>query len=80
MIWYVILPLFKKYIPDFLQSEPNMLAAILFYLLYIGVLFVLIIAPSGEVKLPVSQVLIKSALFGFGAYMTYELTSMSVMK
>jgi uncharacterized membrane protein len=26
------------------------------------------------------QVAMRSALFGFGAYMTYELTSMSVMK
>jgi uncharacterized membrane protein len=80
MIWYVILPLFKKYIPTFLAEQVNLPAAILFYLLYILVLLLLIVLPSAELKHSLVQVIGKSALFGFGAYMTYELTSMSVMK
>lgn len=58
----------------------NFVAAIAFYLLYILVLLLLVIMPGVESKLPMMQVLQKSALFGFGAYITYELTSMSVMK
>lgn len=80
MISLVILPLFKKYIPDFLRTEPNFLAAGLFYLLYIGVLLILVILPSLEMDRDWKEVLLMSLLFGFGAYMTYELTSMSVMK
>jgi uncharacterized membrane protein len=80
MIWFVILPTFKKYIPTYLNTDMNFVAAIAFYLLYILVLFVLVILPGYENKLSLMQVVGKSALFGFGAYMTYELTSMSVMK
>ena len=80
MIWFVILPTFKKYIPTYLNTDMNFVAAIAFYLLYILILLVLIILPGIDSKLSFLQILAKSALFGFGAYMTYELTSMSVMK
>lgn len=58
----------------------NFVAAIAFYLLYILVVLLLVVIPGVEAKLSLVQVIQKSALFGFGAYMTYELTSMSVMK
>jgi uncharacterized membrane protein len=80
MIWFVILPTFKKYIPTYLNTDMNFVAAIAFYLLYILVILFLVILPGYENKLSLMQVVGKSALFGFGAYMTYELTSMSVMK
>jgi uncharacterized membrane protein len=80
MIWYVILPTFKKYIPTYLNTDMNFIAAIAFYLLYILVLLLLVVIPWVEGKLTLIQVIQKAALFWFGAYMTYELTSMSVMK
>ena len=80
MIWFVILPTFKKYIPSYLNTDMNFPAAIAFYLLYILVLLLLVIIPWVEMKSSLIHILQKSALFGFGAYMTYELTSMSVMK
>lgn len=80
MIYFVILPTFKKYIPTYLNTDPNIVAAVLFYLLYIWVLLILVILPGIDSKISLLQILAKSALFGFGAYMTYELTSMSVMK
>lgn len=80
MIWFVILPTFKKYIPTYLNADMNFVAAIAFYLLYILILLVLIVLPGIDSKLSLLQILTKSALFGFGAYMTYELTSMSVIK
>ncbi len=80
MIWFVILPTFKKYIPTYLNTDMNFVAAIAFYLLYILILLVLVVLPGIDSKLSFLQILTKSALFGFGAYMTYELTSMSVMK
>ena len=80
MIWFVILPTFKKYIPSYLNTDMNLPAAIAFYLLYILVLLMLVVIPWVEMKSSLIDILQKSALFGFGAYMTYELTSMSVMK
>ena len=80
MIWYVILPTFKKYIPTYLNTDMNYIAAIAFYLLYILVLLLLVVLPWVEWKWTLLQIVEKSALFGFWAYMTYELTSMSVMK
>lgn len=80
MIWFVILPTFKKYIPTYLNTDMNFVAAIAFYLLYIAVLLILVVIPGIEWKLSTLDIVMKSALFGFGAYMTYELTSMSVIK
>ncbi len=80
MIWFVILPTFKKYIPTYLNTDMNFVAAIAFYLLYILVLLLLVIQPGIEQNLPIYKIITNSALLGFGAYMTYELTSMSVMK
>lgn len=45
MIWFVILPMFKKYIPTYLNTDMNFIAAIAFYLLYILVLLLLVIIP-----------------------------------
>lgn len=58
----------------------NFIAAIAFYLLYILVLLLLVIQPGIGQNLPISKIITNSALLGFGVYMTYELTSMSVMK
>ncbi len=45
MIWFVILPTFKKYIPSYLNTDMNFPAAIAFYLLYILILLLLIVLP-----------------------------------
>lgn len=45
MIWFVILPTFKRYIPTYLNTDMNLPAAIAFYLLYILVLLMLVIIP-----------------------------------
>lgn len=65
MIWFVILPTFRKYIPTYLNTDMNFLAAIAFYLLYILVLLLLVVIPGVESKASLMQVIEKSALFGF---------------
>ncbi|MBP9779018.1 DUF2177 family protein [Candidatus Gracilibacteria bacterium] len=80
MIYFVILPTFKRYIPTYLNTDMNIPAAVLFYIFYILVLLFLVIIPGVEGKGVVTDIVMRSALFGFGAYMTYELTSMSVIK
>lgn len=80
MIYFAILPLFKKYIPSYINTDMNYMAAIFFYIFYVLVILFLVVIPGNEMKTPLLDVFFRSLLFWFGAYMTYELTSMSVMK
>lgn len=80
MIWFVILPTFKKYIPTYLNTDMNFVAAIAFYLLYILVLLLLVVLPWVDGSVGYQKIITNSAILGFWAYMTYELTSMSVIK
>jgi uncharacterized membrane protein len=48
MIWFVILPTFKRYILTYLNTDMNFVAAIAFYLLYILVLLLLVVLPGIE--------------------------------
>lgn len=50
MIYFAILPLFKKYIPTYLNTDMNIPAAIMFYFFYILVLLFLVIIPGIESK------------------------------
>ncbi len=45
MIWFVILPTFRKYIPTYLNTDMNYIAAIAFYLLYILIILFLVVIP-----------------------------------
>jgi uncharacterized membrane protein len=80
MIWFVILPLFKKHVSYLINPDLNVIAATLFYLLYIAVAYFLVVSPAIKNQADIFQVVQNGALLGFGAYMTYELTSMSVIK
>ena len=63
MIWFVILPTFKKYIPTYLNTDMNFVAAIAFYLLYILVLLLLVVLPGIETGVGLQKILMNSALF-----------------
>ncbi len=65
MIWFVILPTFKKYIPTYLNTDMNFVAAIAFYLLYILVLLLLVVLPGIESGAGVQKIIMNSALLGF---------------
>ncbi len=80
MIWFVILPLFKRYIPTYINTDMNLIAAVLFYLLYVAVALYLVVLPGIRSGCDLCTITRNAALLGFAAYMTYELTSMSVMK
>lgn len=80
MIWFVILPLFKKHVSSLINPDLNIIAAVLFYILYIAVAFFLVVSPAIKSQADIMQVIQNGALLGFGAYMTYEFTSMSIIK
>lgn len=79
LLWIGIVAkeLYSKSIPG-LSSQPNWVAAIIFYLLYIIGILIFAVLPNLEKGW--SQALIYGALFGFFAYATYDLTNYAVIK
>jgi uncharacterized membrane protein len=67
---------FASQVGDML-GEIRLAPAILFYLLYVG--GILIFVSGGQTAAP-SSTLLYGALFGFFCYMTFELTSLSLLK
>lgn len=79
-ITQVASPWMKKVVPHLMSATPNLLAAGLFYLIYLSALLSLILIPALNSKLPLSALLPQAFLFGFAAYATYDLTNLAVMR
>ena len=71
-------PMYKRGIGHLMAETPNFVAAALFYLLYaVGVLvFVVLPRAPGDWQAAAAY----GALFGFMAYMTYDLTNLSTLR
>ena len=80
-VWLVkIAPKFyKSNIGHLMAKDPNMLAAGLFYIIYIVGLVVFVVQPAVAEK-SVMYALTRGALFGLVAYSTFDLTSNAVFK
>lgn len=63
-----------------MSTTPNLLAAGLFYIIYLSTLLYLILIPALSTKLPLNTLLTQSFIFGFAAYATYDLTNLAVMR
>lgn len=70
---------YKHYIGYLLSDNPNLLAALIFYLLYIGGLVYLVIIPALKSK-SAKKALIGGAVLGLVSYATYDLTNLAVVK
>ena len=72
-------PIYHRALGDLMAPEPNMKAAVVFYLLYgVGVLW-FAVRPAlldGDWR----TALLNGALFGFFAYATYDLTNLATLK
>lgn len=68
-------PIFSADIGPMLSPNPNMVAAVIFYLLYAVGILVFASATAASWK----TALVYSALFGFMAYMTFELTNRVIL-
>lgn len=76
----IVAPKFYKTHIGFLMSEtPNLLAALIFYLLYIVGLIIFVIQPGLE-KNSLINVILMGALFGLVCYATYDLTNLATVK
>ncbi len=80
-IWlsYFAKVMFRPVLGDILLDTPRWSAAILFYLIYAAGVMVFPLAMSQSAASWVSA-LLYGALFGFLAYMTYDLTNLATIK
>lgn len=81
MIWLRLAgaAIFRPEVGSLLREDPNLVAAVLFYVLYVGGLVYFAVWPAmkdGNLMLAV----LNGAVLGFIAYMTFELTSLALIK
>ncbi|MEI7498138.1 MAG: DUF2177 family protein [Candidatus Falkowbacteria bacterium] len=81
MLWLVIIAkgIYQKYMGHLMRPMPNWPVAILFYLLFIVGLIIFAIYPAVRSN-SWTYALAYGALFGFFTYMTFDLTSLAVLK
>jgi uncharacterized membrane protein len=70
---------YRKHLGFLMAPNPNWLAAIIFYLLFIVGILVFVVLPgleSGSLR----DTLLRAALFGLITYATYDLTNLATLK
>ncbi len=81
IIWlgFVARKFYRKYLGFLLAPDPNWLAAIIFYLLFIVGILVFVVVP-GLKDNSLKTTLLRAALFGLITYATYDLTNLATVK
>ena len=81
MVWLGLVArnFYREQIGFLMAADFNWLAAIVFYLLFIGALIYFVISPAMEKKMWLDA-LFKGALFGLVTYATYDLTNQATVK
>lgn len=79
-VWlgFIAKNIYNKELGFILSPNPNLLAAAVFYLIFIGGLVYFVIHP-GLANKDISQVLISGLVFGVVTYATYDLTNMATI-
>lgn len=70
---------YQNQLKNFITSEVNWTAAIIFYLVFIVGILLFVVLPGIDKK-SLTHVLIYGALFGFFTYATYDLTNLATLK
>lgn len=80
-VWIALVagPMFHDAIGAIMLSQPNLLAAILFYFIYTWGILLLAVQPSLSAGSP-NVALRNGAVLGLTAYATFELTSFAILK
>lgn len=73
---------YREQIGSLLLAQPNRLAAAVFYMFYIAGVIVFAVAPAlaDSPDGAATPALLRGALFGLLAYMTYDLTNMATLR
>lgn len=81
LLWLGVIAkgIYNKLLGHLLADQVNWTAAIIFYLLFIGGIFIFAILPAVE-KDSVIKALVLGGLFGFFTYATYDLTNLATLK
>lgn len=81
MIWLglVARAFYRKHLDFLLAPNPNWIAAIVFYLLFILGILVFVVEPGLEDN-SLKTTLLRAALFGLITYATYDLTNLATVK
>ena len=81
MIWLGLVAknFYKEQIGTLMKPDVNWVAALIFYLIFIGGMVLFVIEPAVQ-KCSWAQALRMGAIFGFVCYATYDLTNLAVAK
>ena len=81
MVWLTIVAknFYAKQIGYLMAKNPNLFAALIFYLIFIAGLIVFVITPALDKKMWI-QALLAGAFFGLVTYATYDLTNLATVK
>ncbi len=70
---------YKAQIGHLMSDKPNLIAALVFYLIFIVGVVYFVVNPAIEAQ-SMSKLLISGILFGFITYATYDLTNLATLK
>lgn len=70
---------YKSQIGHIMADKPNLMAALIFYLVFIVGVVYFVVNPGIEAQ-SIQKILISGALFGFITYATYDLTNLATLK
>jgi len=81
LIWlgFIAKDLYSKYLGYLMSDNVNWLAAVVFYLIFIGGVCYFVLYPS-LMDQNITNLVIRAALFGFMTYATYDLTNLATIK
>ena len=81
MVWLglVARTFYRKYLGFIMAPSPNWLAAVIFYLLFIGGILFFVVVPGLEAN-SLKTTLLRAALYGLITYATYDLTNLATLK
>mgnify|MGYP001490615263 CR=1 FL=1 len=79
-IWLTVVAknFYAKHLGFLMAKNPNLIAALIFYLIYILALVVLVLSPALQ-KNSLQTAIIYGALFGLCCYATYDLTNLATI-
>jgi uncharacterized membrane protein len=80
-IWlnWIAKNLYSQKIGHLLAENPNLIAAGVFYLLFVGASLVLAVLPGYEAQ-SLTKTILLGAIFGMITYATYDLTNLATLK
>jgi uncharacterized membrane protein len=81
MVWLTLVAknFYAKQIGFLMAKNPNLFAALIFYLIFIAGLIIFVITPALDKKMW-TQALLTGAFFGLVTYATYDLTNLATIK